>query len=138
MAVTTPPKSPDVAPPRRRERTSALWPALAAPGVIWLVLFVVAPLYVVAAIVFGQIDPIFRTPVPVWNPLQWDATQFLYVLARIGPNEVFGPALIRTVVYVFTASVLCLLIAFPVAYYVARLSLRRKGLLLALLIAPRA
>ena len=35
-----------------------------------------------------------------------------------------------------TASVLCLLIAFPVAYYVARLSGRRKGLLLALLIAP--
>lgn len=136
MAVTAPPKSPDVAPPPRRERTSALWPALAAPGVIWLVLFVVAPLYVVAAIVFGQIDPIFRTPVPVWNPLQWDATQFTYVLARIGPNEVFGPALIRTVVYVFTASVLCLLIAFPVAYYVARLSFRRKGLLLALLIAP--
>ena len=47
----------------------------------------------------------------------------------------FGPALIRTVVYVLTASVLCLLIAFPVAYYVSRLS-RRKGLLLALLIAP--
>jgi len=136
VAVTTPPKSPDVAPTPRRERTSALWPALAAPGVIWLVLFVVAPLYVVAAIVFGQIDPIFRTPVPVWNPLQWDATQFTYVLARIGPNQVFGPALIRTVVFVVTASVLCLLIAFPVAYYVARLSFRRKGLLLALLIAP--
>ena len=31
---------------------------------------------------------------------------------------------------------LCLLIAFPVSYYVARLSGKRKGLLLALLIAP--
>ena len=121
---------------RSRERTAGIWPALAAPGVIWLVVFVLAPLYVVLAIVFGQIDPIFRTPVPVWNPLQWDATQFTYVLARIGPNQVFGPALIRTVVFVVTASVLCLLIAFPVAYYVARLSFRRKGLLLALLIAP--
>ena len=121
---------------RPRERTAGIWPALAAPGVIWLVVFVLAPLYVVLAIVFGQIDPIFRTPVPVWNPLQWDATQFTYVLARIGPNQVFGPALIRTVVFVVTASVLCLLIAFPVAYYVARLSFRRKGLLLALLIAP--
>jgi ABC-type spermidine/putrescine transport system permease subunit I len=37
---------------------------------------------------------------------------------------------------VVTASVLCLLIAFPVSYYVARLSGKRKGLLLALLIAP--
>ena len=34
------------------------------------------------------------------------------------------------------ASALCLLIAFPVAYYVARLAGKRKGLLLALLIAP--
>ena len=38
--------------------------------------------------------------------------------------------------FVFAASSLCLLIAFPVAYYVARLSGKRKGLLLALLIAP--
>ena len=34
------------------------------------------------------------------------------------------------------ASVLCVAIAFPVAYYVARLAGRRKGLILALLIAP--
>ena len=34
------------------------------------------------------------------------------------------------------ASVLCLLIAYPVAYYTARFAGRRKGLLLALLIAP--
>ena len=72
--------------PPRRERTSALWPLLASPGVIWLVLFVVAPLYVVLAIVFGQVDPIFRTPVPVWNPLQWDATQFNYVMTRHRPE----------------------------------------------------
>ena len=52
------------------------------------------------------------------------------------PERHFGPALLRTSVYVITASSLCLLIAFPVAYYVARLAGKRKGLLLALLIAP--
>jgi spermidine/putrescine transport system permease protein len=82
------------------------------------------------------VDPIFRTPVPVWNPLQWDPTQFNYVLSRIGPDGAYGPALIRTGVYVLIASVLCLAIAFPVAYYVARLSGRRAGILLAALIAP--
>ena len=122
---------------RPRERTAAIWPALALPGIGWLLVFVLAPLYVVLAIVFGQIDPIFRTPIPVWNPLQWDAAQFTYVLTHIvGPQGVFGPALLRTAVFVVMASVLCLLIAFPVAYYVARLSGKRKGLLLALLIAP--
>jgi spermidine/putrescine transport system permease protein len=119
-----------------RTRTNPLWPTLAMPGIIWLLVFFLAPMYVVLAIVFGQVDPIFRTPVPVWNPLQWDATQFTYVLSRIGPGGAYGPALIRTGVYVLIASVLCLAIAFPVAYYVARLSGRWAGVLLAALIAP--
>ena len=118
-------------------RFRGLWPALAAPGIIWLLLFFVAPMYVVLCIVFGTVDPIFRTAVPVWNPLQWNPSQFTYVLTHIvGPDGVFGPALVRTAVFVVTASALCLLIAFPVAYYVARLAGRRKGLLLTLLIAP--
>ena len=95
------------------------------------------PLYLVLAIVFGGVDPLFRTPIPVWNPLQWDATVFLDVLAEtFNPDGLFGAALVRTIVYVLTASVLCVLIAFPIAYYVARLAGRRRGLLLALLIAP--
>ncbi|WP_234788751.1 ABC transporter permease [Mycolicibacterium iranicum] len=118
-------------------RARGIWPALAAPGIIWLLLFFVAPMYVVLCIVFGAVDPIFRTAVPVWNPAQWNPSQFTYVLTHIvGENGVYGPALLRTGVFVLTASVLCLLIAFPVAYYVARLSGRRKGLLLTLLIAP--
>jgi ABC-type spermidine/putrescine transport system permease subunit I len=130
--LASPPTS---SPPRRR--VSGLWPALAAPGILWLLLFFVAPIYVVLSIVFGQIDPIFRTPVPVWNPLQWNPSQFSYVLTHIvGPEGVYGPALLRTAVFVLTASVLCLLIAFPIAYYVARLAGRWRGILLALLIAP--
>ena len=54
----------------------------------------------------------------------------------VGDDGFFGPALLRTAVYVLTASVLCLVIAFPIAYYVARLAGRWKGLLLTLLIAP--
>jgi len=121
---------------RRRIRLSP-WPVLSLPGIAWLALFFLAPLYVVLAIVFGSVDPTFRTPAPIWNPLHWQAGQLTYVLDRIvGSNAVFGPALLRTLVYVLVASTLCLTIAFPVAYYVARLSTRRKGLILALLIAP--
>ncbi|MFN8071617.1 MAG: ABC transporter permease [Mycobacterium sp.] len=120
-----------------RTRTNPLWPLLATPGVVWLLLFFLAPLYVVLAIVFGRTDPVFRTAVPVWNPLQWNPEQFNYILTHIvGENGVFGPALLRTAVYVTVAGLLCLLIAFPVAYYTARLSGRWRGLLLALLIAP--
>ncbi|WP_243060009.1 ABC transporter permease [Nocardioides sp. SR21] len=114
-----------------------LGPVLALPGIVWLLVFFLAPLYVVLAVVFGGLDPIFRTAVPIWNPAYWDTTQMRYVLEHIvGPTGFFGPALLRTAVYVVTASLLCLVIAFPIAYYVARLAGRWRGLLLALLIAP--
>ena len=123
--------------PPGRERRNRLWAVLAAPGIVWLSAFFLFPLYVVLCIVFGQVDPLFRTPIPVWNPLQWDPTQFTYVLTHIvGENGVYGPAIARTFIYVLVASALCLLIAFPISYYVARLAGKRKGLLLALLIAP--
>jgi ABC-type spermidine/putrescine transport system permease subunit I len=122
---------------RPSTRLPGLGPLLALPGIVWLLVFFVAPLYVVLAVVFGGLDPIFRTAVPVWNPAYWDTTQMRYVLGHIvGADGFFGPAMLRTVVYVLLASVLGLLIAFPIAYYVARLAGRWRGLLLALLIAP--
>ena len=130
--------TPDPAHPARGRRARpGLWSLLAFPGIAWLCLFFLAPLYVVLAIVFGSVDPIYRTPVPVWNPLHWNASQFTYVTDRIfGSNAIFGPALLRTAAYVAVASLVCITIAFPVAYYVARLAGRRRGMLLALLIAP--
>ena len=120
-----------------RARTNPLWPALAVPGLVWLLLLFVTPLYVVLAIVFGRIDPIFRSPVPVWNPLAWNTAQFTDVFSHVfGSDGYFGPALLRTAVYVLTASTLCLLIAYPVAFYAARHAGRRRGVLLAALIAP--
>ncbi|MFY9914539.1 MAG: ABC transporter permease [Nocardioidaceae bacterium] len=121
----------------RGPRSGRLWPLLALPGTVWLAVFFVAPMYLVLAILFGGVDPILRQPVPIWNPVQWDTTQFRFVLDRIvGQNAFFGPALLRTLVYVTIASLLCLLIAYPVAYYTARFAGRYRGLLLAALIAP--
>ena len=120
-----------------RRRTHTLWPALAIPGIVWMALLLVAPFYVVLAILFGGVDPILRQPVPVWNPYYWDFAQFDYVWQHIvGQDAFFRPALVRTVVYVGVSSLLCLLIAYPVAYYTARFAGRWKGLLLAALIAP--
>jgi spermidine/putrescine transport system permease protein len=114
-----------------------IWPLLALPGTVWIAVLFVAPLYVVVAILFGGTDPILREPVPVWNPADWDFTQFTYVWDHIvGSNPFFRPALIRTVVYVGIASFVCLVIAYPVAYFTARFAGRWKGVLLAALIAP--
>ncbi|MGH3365725.1 MAG: ABC transporter permease [Nocardioidaceae bacterium] len=114
-----------------------VWPLLALPGMVWLGLLFLAPMYVILAILFGQIDPILRQPVPVWNPMEWNTIQFRFVLTHIfGEQGYFGPALVRTAIYVVTASVLCLVIAYPVAYYTARFTSRWKAVILALLIAP--
>jgi ABC-type spermidine/putrescine transport system permease subunit I len=123
--------------PAPRKRRNLLWPALALPGTLWLILLFLAPMYVVFAIVFGQVDPVFRTPLPVWNPVQWNTVQFTDVFRHIvGSDGFYGPALLRTAVFVASASVICLLIAYPVAYYTARLARHHRNLLLALLIAP--
>jgi ABC-type spermidine/putrescine transport system permease subunit I len=120
-----------------RGRTSLVWPLLALPGTLWVALLFVAPLYVVLAILFGGVDPILRQPVPVWNPVEWDVTQLRFVWDHIaGADAFFRPALVRTVVYVGLASLLCLLMAYPVAYYTARFAGRWKGVLLFALIAP--
>jgi ABC-type spermidine/putrescine transport system permease subunit I len=120
-----------------KERARWLWPGIALPGLGWLAVFFVAPTYVVLAIMFGQVDPVLRRPVPVWNPLDWNDIQFRYVLSHlVGSEGYFGPALVRTGLYVVLASGLCLLIAYPVAYYTARCAGRWKGLILTLLIAP--
>ena len=109
------------------------------PASAWLCLFFLAPLYVVLAIVFGAVDPMFRTPVPVWNPLRLErhASSATCSTTSSAPTASSGPALLRTAVYVLLASVLCVRDRVP-----GRVLRRRgwpggaSGLILALLIAP--
>ncbi len=112
-----------------------MWPALAAPGVLWLVLLFVVPFYGVMAVAFGQLDPIFGNAVPVWNPLDWEFASFNEIVERVFAAEL-GRVFIRTFIYVIAALTICFLIGYPVAYYVARFAGRRRGLILALLLAP--
>jgi spermidine/putrescine transport system permease protein len=114
-----------------------LWPSLAVPSFVWLGLFLVIPFYVVLCIAFGQVDPIFRTSIPAWNPMDWRFDQVAITLERIvGPDNFYLPPILRTIAYVLIAVIASLIIAFPVAYYTARYAGRRKGLVLVLLVAP--
>lgn len=116
-------------------RIRLLWPLLAMPGTVWMVLLFAVPFYGIAAIAFGGSDPIFGTPIPEWNPYYWDTTTFVQTVQDClsGPlQEVF----IRTGVYVVAALALCIVIGYPVAYYISRYGGRQRGLLLALVLAP--
>jgi spermidine/putrescine transport system permease protein len=111
------------------------WKAFALPGVVWLILLFIVPLYGVVAVAMGGRDPIFLRPVPQWNPLNWDATAFGEVFGDLFGGQL-GAIALRTVGYVAAASVLCALIGYPVAYFVSRKVQKRKALWLVALLAP--
>jgi putrescine transport system permease protein len=111
------------------------WPALAGPGVLWLVLLFLTPFYALFAVAMGRLDPLFATAEPVWNPLQWNTAAFADVFGAIFGGR-YGPIFVRTIAFVGIASLLCVLIGYPVAYYVARHAGRWRTLLLLLIVAP--
>jgi len=112
------------------------WPSFALPGVAWLVLLFLVPTYAVVAVAFGTVDPIFSQPVPVWNPLHWQFAGMRSVLAGLEPGHAFWTVFVRTFAYVALSLLGCLLIGYPVAYYLARHARRTKGILLVLLVIP--
>jgi spermidine/putrescine transport system permease protein len=112
------------------------WAAFGAPGLIWLALLFLVPLYVILAVSMGTVDPIFLSPVPVWNPLDWSTGAFEQIWEGLGPGEPFFVVFVRTFAYVGIALALSLAIGYPVAYFIARHGGRWKALLLLALVAP--
>jgi ABC-type spermidine/putrescine transport system permease subunit I len=110
------------------------WPSFTIPGTIWLAILFILPLYTVVSIAFGTVDPIFRGPLPVYQPWWWSGEQFGKVLGD--SFTIYRLVYIHTFEYVVIASAICLVLAYTIAYYVARYGGRRKTLLLSLLIAP--
>jgi ABC-type spermidine/putrescine transport system permease subunit I len=128
---------------RRVERESGVWypkwywPSFAAPAILWLSIFFVLPIYTVVSLAFGTSDPIFRTPLPVYQPWYWSTDAMEQVLGRFfGEAAFWQPVLFRTLFFVAAASLICLVVGYSVAYYVARYGGRRKALYLVLLISP--
>ncbi|MGH2677532.1 MAG: ABC transporter permease, partial [Actinomycetota bacterium] len=82
-----------------------------------------------------RLDPLFLSAEPVWNPLDWNGSVFGEVFAELFGGQL-GVVFLRTVSFVALAALLCLLIGYPVAYYVSRRAGRWKVPLLVLLLAP--
>jgi ABC-type spermidine/putrescine transport system permease subunit I len=109
------------------------WAALAVPGSLWLIVFFVLPFYVVISVAAGVLDPIFQSPIPVWNPFLWSGSNFANLFREA---SFLWPPFARTLVYTAIGSALSLVIAYPVAYFVTRYAGKRKTLYLILLISP--
>ncbi|HTW03640.1 MAG TPA: ABC transporter permease, partial [Streptosporangiaceae bacterium] len=140
-----PPPAEPVAPGRPRQdrpgrgtqQSKGFWIALAAPGILWLTLLFIVPFYAVLAIAEGQLNRLTEAPIAQYNPLHWSSSNVINVWRDLfGATAFAAPIALRTLLYVVVASLLCLVLAYPAAYFVARFSGRRKGLFLVLLIAP--
>ena len=113
------------------------WKSFTLPGIVWLVLLFLLPFYTVLAVAFGTVDPVFRQPLPVYQPWWWSFSTFGETLQKFyGPDATYQDALFRTFGYVFIASLICLVVGYAVAYYAARYAGKYRILILILLVSP--
>ncbi|WP_237155387.1 ABC transporter permease [Oryzibacter oryziterrae] len=97
---------------------------LAAVPTIWLALFFLAPLGVTVAFSFGR---------STFGGVVFDLTLDNYRNALSG---FYGATFVRTLLFAASASALCIAVAYPVAYFLARRTRRRRGLAAGLILVP--
>ncbi|MDR3516471.1 MAG: ABC transporter permease [Azospirillaceae bacterium] len=97
---------------------------LAAVPVFWLAIFFLAPLGFTVVFSFGHAT--FGGVEP----------GFTFDNYRMALSGFYGATFARTLVFALSASGLCLVAAFPVAYFIARHTQRRRNLAIGLILIP--
>ncbi|MBT2509702.1 ABC transporter permease [Streptomyces sp. ISL-98] len=116
------PAQPPVRKAATRKRLVPYW--LLLPGILWLIVFFALPMVYQAStsVQTGSLEKGFEV---TWHfQTYWDALKEYY------------PQFVRSLLYAGTATLLCLLLGYPLAYMIAFKAGRWRGLLLVLVIAP--
>ena len=94
--------------------------AAAYPHIVWSVIFIVAPLLFVAYYAFTNKEGVFT-------------------LANIGQlaQATYLEVFLRSVCFAFLATVICFVIAYPVAYFISRTSPSKQKILVMLVMLPQ-
>jgi spermidine/putrescine transport system permease protein len=95
------------------------------PGAAWLVLLFLIPLGITLAISFGHTDELGNA----LYGFEWSNYERVF-------DPLFAPVLLRSVGYAAATVALCMLVGYPIAYYIARFGGRWKYLLIALVVLP--
>ena len=101
-------------------KKSLLQKAVAAPHVMWAVLFIIAPLLFVVYYAFTDKDGNFTFD---------NITE----LAQASYLEIF----LRSLCFAFLATVICLIIAYPIAYFMTKASPKTQKILIMLVMLPQ-
>ncbi|GGS64348.1 ABC transporter permease [Streptomyces pseudogriseolus] len=116
------PPAPGAKPPRRRGRWTPY--LLLLPGLFWLVVFFALPVIYQAStsVQTGSLEEGYKV---TWHfATYWDAL------------SEYWPQFVRSVLYAASATVLCLLLGYPLAYLIAFRAGRWRNLIMILVIAP--
>ncbi|MCX4588886.1 ABC transporter permease [Streptomyces sp. NBC_01549] len=126
MASVTeaPPLAPqlDKKPPKKRGRLVPYW--LLLPGILWLLVFFALPMVYQAStsVQTGSLEEGFK--------VTWHFQTYWNALAD------YWPQFLRSVLYAGAATILCLLLGYPLAYLIAFRAGRWRNAVLILVIAP--
>ncbi|MFF8034339.1 MULTISPECIES: ABC transporter permease [unclassified Streptomyces] len=116
------PAPPGTEPPRRRGRRTPY--LLLLPGLLWLLVFFALPVIYQAStsVQTGSLEEGYEV---TWHfATYWDAL------------SEYWPQFVRSVLYAASATVLCLLLGYPLAYLIAFRAGRWRNLIMILVIAP--
>lgn len=113
---------PDKKPPRKRGRLVPYW--LLLPGILWLLIFFALPMIYQAStsVQTGSLEEGFK--------VTWHFQTYWNALAD------YWPQFLRSVLYAGAATILCLLLGYPLAYLIAFRAGRWRNVVLILVIAP--
>ena len=105
--------------------SGGFWTRFLLPGGVWLFLLFVVPICFVLALSFGFTDDLGRAVYSFRLDNYAEAFDPLYL-----------PVLLRSIGFAVATAAFCLLLGYPVAYFIARFGGRRKHILIALLVLP--
>ncbi|MEU6464750.1 ABC transporter permease [Streptomyces sp. NPDC046976] len=116
------PAEPTAKPPRKRGRFTPYW--LLLPGILWLVVFFALPLVYQAStsVQTGSLEEGYK--------VTWHFATYWNALSE------YWPQFLRSIFYAAGATVLCLLLGYPLAYLIAFRAGRWRNLIMILVIAP--
>ena len=102
------------------------------PGILWVVVFLIAPLAAVGVISFLTRGPLAE----ITGPLTLENYKRLLGFGLLGFDPLYPLIILRSLVLAAATTVVCVVAAFPVAFFIAALPDRFKNAALTIVIIP--
>lgn len=109
---------------------SAAVASLVSPAALWLLVFFLIPLIIVLLVSFGERGEAGQV---VYS---WTLKNYLRFFSRVGERYLYVLIFARSLWIALLNTLLCLLVGYPLAYFIARQPARRRNALLLLVMIP--